>query len=223
MTDPSANPAEKSKRGSTYKPLVPAVDQAARVLIAMGRNSRFRLTLTEICEEVGIHKSKGFSILNTLKQFGFVEKDPRTKTYSLGPGLLFLSRRVMDDLDVRERTAPFLETLALETRSTALFGLISAQQVFVVAKHEGNQDIGVTIRLGHRFHMTSGAHGKAIVAFLPEPERKRILERKRLFFYGDPARLDMKQLRDELKRCRRLGYSEDRGGLQPGVNAVSVP
>jgi DNA-binding IclR family transcriptional regulator len=181
------------------------------------------MTLTEICRVVGIYKSKGYSILNTLKQFGLVEKDLQTKTYSLGPGILFLSRHLLDHMDIRERVTPFLEELAVDTQSTALLGLISADQVFVVAKHEGNQNIGVTIRLGHRFHITSGAHGKAIVAFMPDGERKRVLSRKRLFFYGDPYRFDRERLEQELEACRASGFSYDLGGLQAGINAVSVP
>lgn len=93
----------------------------------------------------------------------------------------------------------------------------------MVAKHEGNQDIGLTIRLGHRFHVTSGAHGKAIVAFMPEGEREKILSRKKLFFYGDPAKLDSKVLKEEISKCRRTGFSQDVGGLQSGINALSAP
>lgn len=212
---------ERKKSG--YKPLVPAVEQASRVLVCLGRSGKFKMTLTEICREVGIYKSKGYSILNTLMGFGFVEKDPQTKTYSLGPGLLFLSRYLLDHLDIRERVSPFLEKLAVDTRSTALLGLTSADQVFVVAKHEGNQNYGVTIRLGHRFHITAGAHGKAITAFLPEQERQRILARKKLFFYRDPELMDMKKLKAELDETRIQGFSKDIGGLQAGINAVSAP
>lgn len=213
--------SESTKPGS--KPLVPAVEQAARVLISLARSPQLRKNLTEICREVGIYKSKGYSILNTLMKFGFVEKDLHTKTYSLGPGLLFLSRHVLDHMDIRERVASFIEGLAVETQSAALIGLISADQVFVVAKHEGNQNVGVTIRLGHRFHITAGAHGKAIVAFMPEQERQRVLARKRLFFYRDPELMDMSKLREELEQCRMKGFSYDIGGLQAGINAVSAP
>lgn len=213
----------KKKGKSTYKPLVPSVEQASRILICLGKGSKPRLTLTEICRDVDIHKSKGYSILNTLNQFGFVEKDLQTKTYSLGPGLLFLSRNILDNLDLRVIVTPFLEKLATETNSTALFGLVSADQVFIIAKHEGNQDIGVTIRLGHRFHITSGAHGKAIVAFMPLVDRKRILARKNLYFYGDISRINREQLRNELAECRDLGFAQDIGKMHPGINAVSAP
>ena len=213
----------KPRKKSVYKSSVPAVEQASRVLLCLGENGRFNMKLTEICKEVGIHKSKGHSILNTLSQFGLVEKDPRTRTYSLGTALIFLSRHVLDHLSYPDIVAPFLEDLARETSGTALFGLINGEQVFVVAKHEGNQNVWFA-RLGHRFHITLGAHGKAIAAFLPEEEREKILARKRVYFYGlDISRLNMKQLREELDRCRELGYAQDVGEITPGVNFVSAP
>ena len=214
---------DKKEGRSAYKPLVPAVEQASRILICLGRGTKSKLTLTEICREVEIHKSKGYSILNTLRQFGFVEKDLRAKTYSLGPGLLFLSRNVLDNLDLRDIVSPFLERLATETNSTALFGLISSEQVFIIAKHEGAQDIGITIRLGHRFHITYGAHGKAIVAFMPEIEREKILEKKKLYFYGDISRFNMMRLRNELAKCKDSGFAQDIGEMHPGINAISTP
>lgn len=209
---------------SVYKPSVPAVEQASRVLLCLGESPNFKMRLTEICNQVGIHKSKGHSILNTLKQFGFVEKDPQTKTYSLGPALIFLSRHVLDNLHYPEIVAPFLDDLAKETNGTALFGLIYGEHLLVVGKSEGNQNIGFTIRLGHRFHITLGAHGKAIVAFMPEADREKILTKKRVYFHGfDISRLNTKRLKEELIKCRQLGYAQDIGEITQGVNFVSAP
>jgi DNA-binding IclR family transcriptional regulator len=217
-------PKSGLKGKSVYKPLVPAVEQASRVLLCLGESPNFKMKLTEICKQVGIHKSKGHSILNTLKQFGFVEKDPQTKTYSLGPALIFLSRHVLDNLYYPDIVAPFLDDLAKETNGTALFGLIYAEHLLVVGKREGNQNIGFSIRLGHRFHITLGAHGKAMVAFMPEADREKILTKKRVYFHGlDISRLNMKRLRDELTKCRQLGYAQDVGEITTGVNFVSAP
>jgi DNA-binding IclR family transcriptional regulator len=214
---------DSQRRKTIYKPLVPAVEQASRVLLCLGESRHFKMRLTEICQEVGIHKSKGHSILNTLIQFGFIEKDPHTKTYSLGPGLIFLSRKILDRLSYPEVVAPFLENLAKETNGTAIFGWVNENHVYVVEKHEGNQNIGFTLRLGHRFHITLGAHGKAIVAFMPDKEREKILAKKRLHFYGEASELNMNRLKGELVKCRRLGFAQDKGEVTPGVNVVSSP
>ena len=216
--------ADRNKKGkSAYKPVVPAVEQASRILLFLEGSPHFKVTLTEIGQQVGIHKSKAFSILNTLKQFGFVEKDSQTKTYSLGTRLIFLARNVLDNLYYPDIVAPFLQNLAIETNGTAVFGLINGEHVFVVSKHEGNQNIGFSVRLGHRFHITLGAHGKAILAFMPESEREKILARKKVYFYWEPSGVNMKLLRGEFARCRELGFAQDIGKITPGVNVVSAP
>ena len=109
---------------SEYTGLVPAVDQASRILLCLAKSPSMKVNLTDICKSVGIHKSKGYSILKTLKKYGLVQKDPAGKTYSLGVGLVSLSRRVLDNLNYSEVAVPVLEMLAKKTHSTALFGLI---------------------------------------------------------------------------------------------------
>lgn len=204
-------------------PLVPAVEQASRVLLCLAGDPSGKMRLTDICNRVGIHKSKGYSILNTLQLFGFVRKDLTEKTYSLGPGLLSLSRKVLDNLNYAEIVGPSLKTLAGATRSTALFGTISNERLFVVAKQESDAKIGVTIALGHSFPLTWGAHGRAIVAFMNDNSRDRILSRKKLYFHGESGASDKERLRDELKMCRIQGYAFDTGQMNRGINAVASP
>ncbi|MBM4324226.1 MAG: hypothetical protein FJ115_11760, partial [Deltaproteobacteria bacterium] len=63
----------------------------------------------------------------------------------------------------------------------------------------------------------------SIVAFMPEPEREKILSKKRTYFYWDPSRLNGNHLREELAKCRELGFAQDIGEITPGVNVVSTP
>lgn len=214
---------DKKRTKSPYTSLVPAVEQASKILWCLAQGASFKMNLTEICNTVGIHKSKGLSILNTLQKFGFVQKDPETKFYFLGPGLISLSRRVLDNLDYQSVATPYLEPLAHKTNSTALFGIINEENIFVVAKHEGDQGIGVTIRLGHRFPLTWGAHGKAIVAFLPDKQREQILASEKLYFHAEKSKLDRMRLEEELIKCRIAGFAVDIGEKKSGMNAVASP
>jgi DNA-binding IclR family transcriptional regulator len=208
-----------------YTPLVPAVRQGAEILICLAKSPTFKMRLTDICQQVGIHKSKGYSILSTLKNFGFIEKDPQTKTYSLGPALVFLSGRVLDNIYNQEKIAPFLESLAKETQSTAFFGLIVDNHLFVMAKYEAYSGVNISIRLGYRFPLTYRSHGKAILAFLPQEERELLLASEKLWFYGDGdnSPLNMERLREELDRCRQVGYAQDLGNQYPQYNSVAAP
>ena len=216
-------PKDKDRGKFTPKASVPAVEQASRILFCLGESPTFKMNLTEICGQLGIYKSKGYSILSTLKQFGLIEKDPQTKTYCLGPSLIFLSRSVLDNLNYPEIVAPFLETLARDTNGTAVFGLINGSYLMIVARHQGNQKLAFGLQPGHRFPLTLGAHGKAIVAYMSPTEREKLLAKKKLYFYGEASRMDPKRLNEEIIRCRRRGFAQDTGEVTPGVNSISAP
>jgi len=62
---------KKAKSNDKY--LVPAVEQALRVLFRMAQAESAHMNLTEICEKVGMHKSTAFCILHTLQKFGLVQ------------------------------------------------------------------------------------------------------------------------------------------------------
>jgi DNA-binding IclR family transcriptional regulator len=211
------------KKISDERYLVPAVEQASRILFCLAGTISPHMSLIEICAQVGIHKSKAFSILETLQRFGLVQKNPNGKGYSLGPGLVSLSRKVLDDLSPSRLAQPILEELARKASSTAVLGLIVDKNVIVAAKHEGEGNIGVTMRIGHRLPRTYGAHGKAIFAFLPKKERDYLLQGHDLYFHGDPAKLDRARLMKELAQCRREGFAEDLGEVNRGLNVVAAP
>jgi DNA-binding IclR family transcriptional regulator len=217
----SRNSSAPCKSDDRY--LVPAVDQASRLLFYLAQADSTYATLTEICAKVGIHRSKAFSILRTLQKFGLVQKGSNGKGYGLGPGLIGLSRRFLDNLSTPRLAEPILEDLARKAGATAALGLIAEKNVFVVAKHEGSRPMGLTMRVGHRFPLTYGCHGKAIAAFLPEDELKDLLKDKKLYFMGDPERFDRDKIISELARCRKDWFAEDTEETAPGLNAVASP
>jgi DNA-binding IclR family transcriptional regulator len=181
------------------------------------------MTLTQIRKEVGIHNSKAFSILNTLQQFGFIHKDPLSKTYSLGMGLIYLSQKVLEGLDLRDAASPFLSRLSTGTNNTAFFAVIAANYVYVAAKDEGSQAVAVTFRIGQRFPLFWGTHGKAILAFLPEELRNQVLAGDSLAFRGLGSTYELQQLEKELTLCRQSGYAVDLDETKVGIRSVAAP
>jgi DNA-binding IclR family transcriptional regulator len=203
--------------------LVPAVDQASRILFCLARADSNYISLNEICEEVGVHKSKAFSILSTLQKSGLVQRNPMGKGYSLGPGLIWLSRRFLDKVSLPALAEPVLDDLARRSGRTAALGMIAGKNVFVAAKREGGDGIVVTMNVGHRFPISYGSHGKAIAAFLPEKELEDLLQEEKLYFHGDPARFDRQKLMEEIEQCRSRWFAEDTEETSMGLNAVAAP
>ncbi|HEX8993022.1 MAG TPA: helix-turn-helix domain-containing protein, partial [Anaerolineales bacterium] len=66
---------------------VRAVDRALDVLLCFTAEHP-NLTLTQISERIGIHKSTVHRLLGTLESKRFVERDEATGSYHLGLGLV---------------------------------------------------------------------------------------------------------------------------------------
>jgi DNA-binding IclR family transcriptional regulator len=208
---------------SDDKYVVPALEHALRVLFRMAQAESTHMSLTEICEEVGMHKSTAFCILHTLRKYGLVQTSGRGQGFILGPGLISLSRRFLDTLSAPKLAEPLLAELATKAGATAALGLIADKNVFVAAKHEGGRVVGITMRVGQRFPLTYGCHGKAIAAFLPEKELDTLLQDEELYYHGDPSKFDRDRLNEEMSKCRRDWFAEDLEEMVPGLNVVAAP
>jgi DNA-binding IclR family transcriptional regulator len=211
----------KTHSGKQYSP--PAVEQASQILFTLAGSPSPQLSLAEISSQVGVSGSKAFGILTALEKSGLIKRGKDGKGYSLGPGLVTLSRKVLDDLTPSQLAEPVLEKLTEESGSTSVFGLITGETVYVAAKRESGGDVRIVMRVGHIMPLTYGAHGKAIVAFLPEAERDRILKHEELYFHENPERLDRSLLSEELTRCRREGFACGSAKSAHGVTVVAAP
>ncbi len=211
------------KKDNDNKYIVPAVEQSIRVLLCLAGSKSSHMSLTEICEDVGIHKSKAFGILHTLQRFNLVQSRGRKKGYALGTGLIALSRKVLDGINVIAFADPILRDLSDKVRGTAALGIIDGDSVVVVSRYESDKNIGVSIRVGNRVPVSYGAHGKAITAFMQPDDQEALLKKEKLYFHGKPADLDRDRLMQELAECRENGYATDLGEITNGLNAAAAP
>lgn len=186
-----------AKARNPYNLEVPAVAQALKMLAALAENNPGEQTLTRLSALVGIHKSKGYSILNTLSSFGMVVRNPSTKGYLLGPGVLSLSRAYLEAAELRKTAEPFLKELAKKTGCTALLGVPGGERFTIIAREEFKSGIGVTIRVGQSYPSDWGVYGKLMAAHYAGDGE------------GDP----------ELRETRKSGLATETGGIRPGITS----
>ncbi len=203
------------------KSKVPAVEQAIKILISLAKNPSKEMNLTSICQKVGIHKSKGYEILSTLKKYGIVNKDPETKKYSLGPELIYLASKVVENLDYKNVAEPYLKNLSENTQCSSFMGIITDDYIYIIAKQDVDIGVKLTIPLGFRFPIAFGAHGKAIIGSLEEEERENFLKTKELHIHGYKKEIDFKKLKDEIDFYKNYGFSFDIKEMDPRYSAIA--
>ena len=219
---PVETPAEGGGKDS-YLQLVPAVDQSVRFLFTLANTVGGEASLTQLTKAVGISKSKGLAILNTLRNAGLVGRDDRSKNYSLGPNLLLLSRALINNTDLSRAATPFLEELASKTGCSVHIGVVAGETLFVVARRHAPGGAYIPIDVGHRYPLTWGAHGRAYLAAVPPEDLERRLAQSSILQAGETDRdgIDRDTLRAQVEESRRLGYGKRLGPTWSGLNAVS--
>jgi DNA-binding IclR family transcriptional regulator len=197
---------------------VPAVERAARMLLALG-DGQAEATLTELARHLRIHKSTAHNILATLARHRFVSRDPRTKRYRLGPGLVAMAGGAADRPDLAALARPHLDRLQRLSGETVTLHVRDGDGSVILVSGESSHQLKVTAPPGHRLPPFAGAVAKVLLAFAVEPPRLPA----RLPAYtprtiGAPA-----QYLEELARVRRAGVAYDEMEYLPGVRAVSAP
>ena len=155
--------------------MLQTVSRAVQCLLALAEQP-VGLTLTELTKTVGSNKATVHRIVATLKRFDLVAATVPSGRLRLGARCVVFGGFGEGHAAIRELARPYLTRLRDQTGETACLHLRFAYERACVEQVEGNSELKWVAQIGKRFPITAGAPGKALVAFLPEAERKQILE-----------------------------------------------
>lgn len=200
-----------------------SIEKALEVLMAFTPCNR-ELGTGEISRMLNLHKATASRILRTLASRGFLQQDPRTKAYSLGPAVAELVRAYTNGIGYRIVDAARTEMERLRDRlgETVVLEVLSGASTVIACVVEGPQRVRIAGTVGDRLPVHAAAGARAILAFSPPELFERLV--------GDdlpkltPNTIDDRdELRRELERTRRRGFSLDREEIDVGINAVGAP
>lgn len=199
---------------------VGSVVKAAEILFLF--TEKYEMTLTEITERSGLGKSSVYKYLNTLEYLGLVEKDPGTKRYRLGIRILELSGAVLENLELRKVTRPFLEELARKCNETIHLMVERDGEGVYIEKIDSPRAIRMYSQIGKKLPLHTGAVGKTLLAHMPESERDEVISRP-LIRFTENTITDPDKLKKELAAIRERGYALDNEEVEIGLKCVGAP
>ncbi|MFI8435410.1 IclR family transcriptional regulator [Streptomyces sp. NPDC079020] len=173
------------------------------------------LSASDLARRLELSVSTAHRLARTLLGAGFLEQDPRTSRYRLGPAVTELGR-----LSYHQRglhlAAPELADLAERTGATADLALRSGPHAVIVAGGS------VAPRVGLRRPLHSTALGKVLLAWA-RPGEGGPGSLPPLPAFTDRTIVDPAALRDELARVRADEYALNDGESAYGVRTLAVP
>lgn len=165
------------------------------------------LTIAELAEGLGVHRSNAYRILRTLEDHRFVSRD-ESGAIRLGPKLTVLAKGVAPALHTA--AMPAVTELAYALGMTAFLSVLDADDVVTLVTVEpSNVAATISRNPGVRHPWDRGAPAHAIESSLSSAERAA--------FLGGP------EFSEAALATRKRGYAVSDSEVIDGITGIAVP
>lgn len=210
------------ERGPAYP--IESVGNALRLLLLL--RQRKQLRVTECAAELGVARSTAHRLLVMLEHYGFLQRAPGGRAYRSGEALLALGLSAVNNLDIRARARPFMESLRDDVDETITLVLLEGRNVRFVDAVETTRALRVGGQVGLLLPAHATSAGKAILAAMSASELRELYPEEALPGRAGGAPLATRtQLEDDLAEVRRTGYAVayNESDVEIGAVGVTIP
>jgi IclR family acetate operon transcriptional repressor len=212
--------APRAARAAGDRHSIQSVDRALYLLETIAEAGG-EATLTDLANRTGLNISTCHHLLATLIKRGFAAKVPGRRLYALGSRIHSLSHACLQ-VDLPRRAQRYMENINEATGETVHLAALQGDAVMTLAVREARHAVRVdTGKLGKVEAPHATAVGKAILAWLPENEMRRIIG-QRMQRFTDATITEFPDLVEALRTVRREGFAICREEYLPGVCCVSA-
>ncbi|RKX75777.1 MAG: hypothetical protein DRP87_13750 [Spirochaetes bacterium] len=201
---------------------MPSIDKIHSILELLRKYYKTGLTNKEISSALNIPPSTCYRILASLKKYDYIYQRKSDMRYFLGFAHLRFAESVIESVDAAAICLPYLEDLHRETEETVFFALYNGKQC-VAMEVCGYINTRISVGRGEIMPMHCASSGKAVLAFLPEREKKRYIYESELKAYTKNTIIDPARLEENIKEIYRTGVAYNFQEFNNGINAMSTP
>jgi DNA-binding IclR family transcriptional regulator len=197
-----------------------SVERAAAVLSAF-TTGLDRLRVGDVSALAGLGQSTTSRLLATLEQLEYVERDPQTGLYGLGPALVTLGGAALNQYAVHREARQRAQDLAHNLGLGVNVALRRGASIFYICNFEGSNAPRSYTLVGQGNPLHATGIGKCLLLGLDAAERRKLLPELPPFTpstIADHGRLDA-----ELERIGANGYATEREELALARSCVAAP
>ena len=177
------------------------------------------LTMSEICQLLGRSQGAMFRMVQVLQSRGFIEQDRASDGYFLTGKLFSMAMSQPPVQGIVEVALPVMRELAMQIGQSCHLVLHVRGEIVVVARMESDEQIGFSVRVGHRRLLVESVSGALLFGFQPPETQDHWLN-------GLPKSVSKAEI-DEFvarsRRARKLGHALAKSTFTGGVIDISAP
>ena len=191
------------------------------------KSGRPLLGISELAREIGLGRSTTHRYVATLAALGYLQQDPATRKYRLGPRVLDLGFSAINSMELRELAAPHLQQLSDDTGFTVNMAILDGGDIVYVERcrssRAGQREIDLNLHVGSRMPAYCTSMGKVMLAFLDPDECDALLDGSSLQRRGPNTLTTRRSLQAELEHVRREGFAINNEELAYGLRSIAAP
>ncbi|NWF68337.1 MAG: IclR family transcriptional regulator [Chloroflexi bacterium] len=173
--------------------------------------------IMEFARYLDVDKSSASRLLQTLASYGYVEQNPDTRRFRLGPRVVVLSNRVLNRMPLRDHAHPFLRQLTDVTGECSHLAILSQGKALYIDQYQTPSILRVETEIGTLSPLHCTALGKVLLAFVGVPSELTLTP------YTPRTIGDAETLRVHLDQVRRQGFAIDDEEHVAGVRCIAAP
>lgn len=201
---------------------VQSIERAFVILEALSETPE-GMQITRLSEKVGLTKSTVHRLLTTLLNMNYVQKDIDSDRYKLGYRLIYLSRNIINNIDIISIAKPHLEELARDVNETIHLCIEDKGEVLYVDKIESRQTIRMISKVGNRAPMYCTGVGKMLLSGMDKEQFERVCSKTNFIVHTPNTIADKNMLYQEIEKIRQQGYALDNIEHEDGIRCIAAP
>lgn len=201
---------------------VQSLDRTFDILELLG-NEQNGYNLVQISEKLDLPKSTVHRLIGVLIQRGFVRKSTETGRYRLGPGFIGLCSNYLNNLELKTESSPYMDELSVTTGNVVFLAIRQDDKMVYVDSKEQINSLRKYAIIGQRKPLYCTSLGKALLMDLSETEVRILLANETFEKRGPNTHSNIESLLQDLKECKRRGWTLDDQEAEPAINCVAAP
>jgi len=185
------------------------------------------LGISELARVLGLTRSTSHRYVATLARLGYLQQNPQSRKYRLGPKVLDLGFSAINSMELRQIAATHLQQLSDETGHTVNMAILDGTDIVYIERcrssQQGQREIDLNLHVGSRLPAYCTSMGKVLLAGLPEPELGGVLDQVQFQQRGPNTLIERKALVDALAAVRDAGIAVNNEELAYGLRSIAVP
>lgn len=185
------------------------------------------LGISDLGRAVGLNRSTTYRYVATLAKLGYLQQDPDSRKYSLGPRVVDLGFAAINSMEITRVAGPFLQALSDETGYTVSMAVLDGPDIVYVDRRRsgraGTFAMGLQLHVGSRLPAYCTSMGKVLLAYREPAVLRDLVDRTDLARRGPKTITAREQLMVALTRVRRTGVALNDEELAPGLRSLAAP